>query len=779
MSGDATTDATDGGLLGRFLVDPGAVMREAADAVITAAAHLLPWAAAAAGLLAVVTLALSVARARHRRTSAARATAVEVLAPPEPDAGSAATVWAHLHEAFGHGRALPWQSRPRLAWEYIWREDGMRIRLWVPPSISTALVARAVESAWPGARTTLLDPAPLPLPEGWRTVAGELRLSAPGWFPLATDMQPDPLRSVLGAGACGPRQAAAVQIVLRPLGRRAMRKGRRAARELRHGQSTGLVARALGLLVSSPPRSAVRSDPAVSPDVRSVLGKVEQPLWHAAVRYAAADSQGGSARAVRGRAHGLASAFGVYGARNHFLRRRLRRGRRVLDERRLGRRGVLLSTAEVAALAHVPLDSIVPELSRAGARSVAPSPALARVAPDGWLLGMSDAGEPRPVVLRKEDARFHMHLMGATGSGKSTLIVNLALQDVAHRRGAVVIDPNGDLVRDIYGALDEEARARTVLLDQQAPGPVPTLNMLEVPRGLTPDLVVDHLVGTLSRIFESSWGPRIEDILRSACLTLLRRPGATLSDIPRILTIPGEYQKYLSTGPEDDLRGFWAWYEAQSVGVKAQVTGPLLYKLRAFLLRPFVKKIVNAPRSSIDMGALLDGGGLLLARLPKGLLGEDTSKLLGSFLVSKAWQAATARAALDLEARRDATLYVDECQNYLSLPRSFDEVLAEARKYRLSLVLAHQNLAQLPRSLAEAISANARNKLYFQLSAEDARVLSRHMAPNLTEHDLRNLGAFQGAARLMANAHEQPACTVTTLPRSEPPAPHPPMEVAA
>src|SRR5207249_9631482 len=143
-------------------------------------------------------------------------------------------------------------------------------------------------------------------------------------------------------------------------------------------------------------------------------------------------------------------------------------------------------------------------------------------------------------------------------------------------------------------------------------------------------------------------------------------------------------------------------------------------------------------------------------RVPKGLLGEDTARLLGSFVVAKAWQAATGRAALGQDARVDASLYVDECQNFLTLTRSFDEILAEARGYRLSLVLAHQHLGQLPRDLRDGISANARNKVFFSMSPEDAFVLARQTSPQLTDHDLANLGAYQAAARLVVKGKDQP-----------------------
>ena len=152
-------------------------------------------------------------------------------------------------------------------------------------------------------------------------------------------------------------------------------------------------------------------------------------------------------------------------------------------------------------------------------------------------------------------------------------------------------------------------------------------------------------------------------------------------------------------------------------------------------------------------------------RVPKGVLGDDTARLLGSFVVAKVWQAATARASLPEDGRRDASAYVDECQNFVAtLPRSFDEVLAEARGYRVSFTLSHQHLGQLPRDLRESVSANARNKVFFNVSPEDASVLARHTTPRLTDHDLSNLGAYQAAVRLVVNAQDQPAFTMRTRP---------------
>ena len=284
--------------------------------------------------------------------------------------------------------------------------------------------------------------------------------------------------------------------------------------------------------------------------------------------------------------------------------------------------------------------------------------------------------------------------------------------------------------------------------------------------GPDPDLVVDNVVGIFRSIFEAYWGPRTDDVLRAACLTLLRAKHASpasLADVPRLLS-DDRFRAPLVAAVSDDmvgLGGFWSWYDALGESSRAQVIGPVMNKLRAFLLRDFVRQVVGRPESSFDMGEVLDGG-ICLVRIPKGVLGDDTARLLGSFVVARVWQAATHRARLGQAARVDAALYVDECQNFLHLPRSFEEMLAEARGFGLSMVLAHQHLAQLPRELRDAVSANARTKLWFSMSPEDAHASARHVAPELSEHDLAHLGAYQVAARLVVGGEETPAFTLRT-----------------
>ena len=226
----------------------------------------------------------------------------------------------------------------------------------------------------------------------------------------------------------------------------------------------------------------------------------------------------------------------------------------------------------------------------------------------------------------------------------------------------------------------------------------------------------------------------------------------------------------VTTGITDPvLRGFWSWYEELTDSQRSQVISPLMNKLRAFLLRPFVRDAIAGGNSTVDMSDVLDGG-ICLVRIPKGSLGEETTRLVGSLVVARTWQATTGRARIPQRQRRDASLVIDECHNFLHLPYPIEDMLAEARGFRVAMTLAHQHLGQLPRELREGMSTNARSKIFFNASPEDARELSRHTAPRLSDHDLAHLGVYHAAVRLVVGGEEAQPFTMRTqpLPRAIP-----------
>lgn len=761
-----------------FLTDPASAWPSMASTVSglwrAHAPVLLP------AILLTITLAVHVRyrwQSRRQRQMTEGARCVTVLAPPHVPEKGGEVLWAQLS-----GLLRPWWQRllhgqPHLGFEYMWNATGMTVRLWLPGSVPLALVRNAVEAAWPGAHTTVSPPSPL-VPADHIATGGRLRLARPEVLPLRTSHASDPLRALLQAATgMAENQSAAVQILARPATGAALRRARRTARRLKAGNGgPARIPAASAWLAHRPQRgTGDRQDADHPAAVRQAGAKLAAgPQWCVSVAYAATahPKTHKSEESARGRAHALASAFGLFAERNWLNRTRLPRPAAALNARRFPPGRVrLLSVPELATLAHLPTDPDAPGLQRAGARSVLPPPAIPSPQPGAGVkpLGLSDAGARRTVGLAVPDARQHLHLMGATGSGKSTLIANLVLDDVRNRRGALVIDPKGDLVTDLLARLPDTCAERLVLIDPDDSHAPPCLNVLD---GEDIDVVVDNITGIFRRIFTAFWGPRTDDVMRAACLTLLKhartsRQLVTLADIPRLLGEPAYRLRMIPQLKDPVLRGFWAWYEQLSEPSRAAVIGPLQNKLRAFLLRDFARRAIAAGASTFNLDDILDGG-ILLARLPKGALGEETARLLGSFLVAGVWQAAAARTRTPEHQRIDAALHMDECHNFLTLPYPLEDMLAEARGYRLALTLAHQNLAQLPRDLREGISANARNKIYFNASPEDAHHLERHLAPTLTAHDLAHLGPYQAAARLLTSGAETAAFTLTTRPLPPP-----------
>jgi hypothetical protein len=699
-----------------------------------------------------VALTVLVIRNTRRRRLARNARLVTIGVPPEVDPGGAQLLWSALHDLLRPHLARFLAGQPHLAWEIAASDAGTTFRLWVPASVPPGLIERAVSSAWPGASTTT-EPATFEAGDGPAHVASELVLSGPGWFPLDASMKPDPLPLILGQLA-GLRdgQRAVIQVLARPATIREQRRLRTAARRLRAGIPPGRLARLLDFLASSSAPRPPRHDPTISPDVRDVMSKSTQPLYRCLVRVSTSARSRGEAR---GRIHAILGGFAAYEGRVGLRRRGVRGAQPKLQDRWLGHRAFLAGADELAALAHLPGQDAIPGVVMAGAREVSPPPGLPAT---GKPLGIGANG--RRVNLAVVDARQHLHVLGPTGVGKSTLIGRLVLADFEAGRGAVVIDPKGDLIEDLLARIPKGRENEVDLMDPMDSAP-PGLNVLDSPDR---DLGVDQLVGIFRRVFERFWGPRTDDVFRAALLTLTAGDSsATLADVPRLLG-DSDFQARLVAEIDDPvgLGPFWEWYQGLSESVRAQAIGPLLNKLRAFLLRGPVRAIVGQPTTTLDIPRAINEGRLLLARLPKGTLGEDTSRLLGSMVVARAWQAALARAALPPEQRRDAALYIDEVQNFLNLPTPIPDVLAEARGYRLSLCMAHQHLGQLTHELREGIAANARTKVYFQVSRDDASTLEREVRPELAAHDLAHLPVHTAAVRLCHNGQTSSTFTIAT-----------------
>lgn len=781
-----------------------------------------PWLAvvAALGLVGYVIGRDQLLLWRHRRLVEG-ARWVSIAAPPEVTPEAAASLWTTMT-----GVLTPsvWRRHlygtPHVAWEYTWTGRTLTIRLWVPGTVPPGAAESAVRAAWPACTVAVDETAGAPIPSAvGEQAGGALWPQQSDVLPLRTEHEADPLRALLSAGAgVRNREHACVQILARPASVRRVRRARRAASRpagTPGGDVANKAVNSMARLAIEPilwllevflpgPSSRTRTTRSTSrPEGRDPVAEAQQhavvdkalrvPHFEVAIRYAVAidddnpeqnnpDGKRGKddkrtqdekrrdderRRQIRARlsglAHTLASAAATYTRPNRLRRMKIADPVSVLASRRL-LRGFLATVEELAVLAALPQDLAVPGLDRARAKAM-PAPAAI---PSGGrqvkVLGRSQIGG-HSVGLDVVDARQHVHLIGKTGVGKSTLLLNMILSDVHAHRGTVVIDPRGDLVLDILDRLPADYADRIAIIDPEQDNPA-CFNPLD--GGGDAHLAVDNLVGVFSKIFARHWGPRIDDTLRVSCLTLMRHANPTLSLVPPLLNDRGFRGRFVyDLSDPEGLGGYWNWYDSMNEGQRAQVIGPVLARLRAFLLRDFVKNVIGSAHTSFQMSRILDGG-LLLCRLPKGTLGEETARILGSLIVARVWQAAIARAGQPEDQRKDATLYIDECQNFLNLPGSVDDMLAEARGFRLGLVLAHQNLAQLPKETADAVSANARSKVFFNVDPNDARELSKHTRPELDDHDLAHLDVYTASARLLVANREMPAFTFTTNPPAEP-----------
>ncbi|WP_245563585.1 type IV secretory system conjugative DNA transfer family protein [Longispora albida] len=372
------------------------------------------------------------------------------------------------------------------------------------------------------------------------------------------------------------------------------------------------------------------------------------------------------------------------------------------------------------------------------------------------------------------DARHHLHVPGPTGTGKSTLLLNLIITEARAGRGIIVLDPKGDLIRDALHRLPAEAAGRLVLIDPDEKEAPPAFNLFDL--GHDPADTADQLVGVMAKVWASSWGGRLEDLARHAVATLAHVPGSTLADIPPLLTgktfrdsVRARVRRTADPLDIASLEAFWAWHDQQSPGEMNRHAGPLLSKLRAVLSRRFAADLLGTAASTFSLTDVLDGG-ILLARLPKGTLGDDTVRLTGSLLLASVLRAAGKRGDLPEHERLDATVVIDECHNFLNLPIAIDEALAETRALRLSWILAHQHGAQLTPSMAAAIDANARNKVYFSLAPADAKAWAHHTAPYFEPEDLARREAYGIVTRLVIDGRDAEPFSLTTRP-APPPSP--------
>jgi type IV secretory pathway TraG/TraD family ATPase VirD4 len=356
--------------------------------------------------------------------------------------------------------------------------------------------------------------------------------------------------------------------------------------------------------------------------------------------------------------------------------------------------------------------------------------------------------EQRPFGIREADRRAHMYIVGKTGTGKSTLIETLIQQDMRAGRGAILIDPHGDLVERVLLAIPEGRNDDLIYFNVPDADALLGFNPLErVPAAQRP-LAASGLLEAFRKLWAEFWGPRSEHILRNALLALLEQPQATLADVLRLLDDRDFRRNAAERVANPHVRNFWLReYEGYTARFRVEAIAPIQNKVGAFLANPISQRILTRERSSFDLRRVMDKGKLLLVNLAKGRTGDDTARLIGALLVTKIALAAMSRADIAEDERRDCYVYLDEFQSYSTL--SLASMLSELRKYRANLILAHQYISQLDAPVRDAILGNVGTIIAFRLGVDDAEVLEREFTPEVRAQDFLGLPNYNIYLKLM------------------------------
>ncbi|MBI5621761.1 type IV secretion system DNA-binding domain-containing protein [Candidatus Falkowbacteria bacterium] len=371
--------------------------------------------------------------------------------------------------------------------------------------------------------------------------------------------------------------------------------------------------------------------------------------------------------------------------------------------------------------------------------------------------------QQRRFGIRLDDRRRHIYVVGKTGMGKTTLIENMIIQDIKNGHGLAFLDPHGDSAEKVLEFVPPE-RINDVIYFNPADLAFPiAFNIIECNDKNQRHMVASGLVGVFKKLWADSWGPRLEYLLRNAILALLDNEGTTLLGVMRILVDKAYRKKIVANVDDPVVRSFWVdEFSSYTEKFAQEAIAPIQNKVGQFLSNYLIRNIVGQVKSSFSVREMMDEGKILIMNLSKGRIGEDTAQLLGSMMITQIQIAAMTRVNIPESERQDFFLYVDEFQNFAT--EAFANILSEARKYRLDLVMAHQFMDQLSDEVKAAVFGNVGTMITFRVGSTDAKVLEAEFMPRFTAEDLVNLTKWEIYLKLMINGVASDPFSSNTLP---------------
>lgn len=645
------------------------------------------------------------------------------------------TMWRELHfqppvdeqQLLGLLRALAADpARGGLVWEAR-TEAGRTRHLLGGDTIDVSAAVSTLRRLIPGSTATALAQSRVPVER-----AGRIRMSG-RHLALSIDQHGQSLRAVLAAlsGATGKDDVLVLQVVL----------GRALAPEILPASAPNPGVSVAGLLL--------RGAPPASSGLRSRMqDKLSQYRFRAVIRIGVT-----SPSPVRRRllVHGLLAAIRTLQTSGVKISLTSKNPAN-LDAGTVPLRQPLALTAEelLPLLAWPTQDGDLPGLPSRHPKLLPPPSTYA--APKERVFATSTApGSQAAIGIRIEDALRHTHIYGPTGAGKSTLMLHLIKADIDAGRSVVVIDPKRDLAMDTLALIPERRMSEVAIIDPSLDRPA-GINPFAGLSGSDSDerraLVAEIMLDLFRGLFPSAFGPLTADTLHASFLTLTFAPDASLASLPKLLTDDRYRRSVLAKVRDRLLLEFWGQYEQKSPGQRANAVGPVMTRLRQYLLRPGVRAVLGQTAPAFRLEELFTKRRILIVSLNKGLLGIQTASLLGSLVVAQLWQLILARSAVPKDKRAPVSIYIDEAQNFLHLG-DLAEALEQSRSLGAAWHLAHQHRSQMPAKLIEAIDANGRNKVLFGLEDAEAKAAAR--ITGLDAEDFARLPPYEIYASLQSS----------------------------
>ncbi len=647
------------------------------------------------------------------------------------------------------------------------------------PVALVSVVEQAVLSAYPNSRIEEVAEHNIFSPVGKLsgTIGGELVLKEQFSFPIATfqDLKRDSMQSLLNSLATLEKEdGAGIQILLRPAFDGWTKAAKVEAAKLREGkksrQGMDLTFWWLRQIFIAPvkPPEAKEQEIGQKPDkpasnldqsiADAIEEKTRQPGYEVLIRVVASSNISQRSQAILSNIVATFSLFDSPG----------KNGFKFLPAKDIEsfvtayilrffppeQNASILNAVELATLFHFPDATNIPttQLERQSSKQV---DGPRNLLDEGLLLGYNVfRGAKKPIRLSENDRRRHMYVVGQTGTGKSTFLENLALQDMIEGRGFAFVDPHGDTAEKLLGMIPKE-RTEDVIYFCPSDMDYPLgLNLFEYHTPEQKDFLIQEVISMLYKLYDPQHqgiiGPRYEHIFRNCALLLMSDPnGGTFIDIPKLLVDNDFMKQKLKYVTDQTVLDFWTkeYPNSQRSNESGEVTSWVVSKFGAFLSNEMMRNIIGQTKSSFDLRQIMDDGKILLVNLSKGRTGELNSKLLGMIFVMKFQAAAMSRANTPESERRDFSLYVDEFQNFST--DSFATILSEARKYRLNLIVANQFITQLSEEIRDAIFGNIGTVVAHRVGTADAEVLEKQVRPIFDVDDLQQLPNYNAVVRML------------------------------